>query len=65
MEREDRCIGFGLRRQPFKIVAPASRVPSVIDKGFELVALERLGVAGIGILDDAPLITASVCGFHR
>ena len=28
----------------------------MFDEGFELVALERLGVAGIGILDDDPLL---------
>jgi hypothetical protein len=42
MECEHRCIGLGLRWEPFEVVALASRVTGVLNEGFELRALERL-----------------------
>jgi hypothetical protein len=56
VQREHRRIGFGLRRQSFEVVSVTSRLPSVLGKGFELLALERLGVAGGRVLDDDSLL---------
>ena len=56
VERKDRCVGFGLRRQPFEIITLASRVTGMLDEGLELLALERLGVTSIRVFDDDPLL---------